>query len=55
MKKNDPRIDLDEVARRYANGRYVEQTLPGQVDTSDVSAYIAKRKEQKRQVTKVRQ
>jgi hypothetical protein len=31
--------NLDEVARRVANGHYVEQTMPG-VDSSDVSDYI---------------
>lgn len=37
------RINLDEEARRVANGHYVNQTMPG-VDSSDVSNYLRIRK-----------
>ncbi|PWW01215.1 hypothetical protein DFQ01_110105 [Paenibacillus cellulosilyticus] len=36
---------LDDAARRLTNGHYVEQTMPG-IDTSDVSEYLRRHKEQ---------
>ncbi|WP_157213471.1 hypothetical protein [Paenibacillus senegalensis] len=53
MKK---KISLDEAARRYANGQYVVQSVPGPNPTRDrlASNAIAKLK-QDRSGTKVRQ
>jgi hypothetical protein len=44
MKKNFPREDLDDVARRFANGHYVQQSHPGQNPERDkmISEAIAK-------------
>jgi len=49
MKNKRPRLDLDEAARRFANGHYVEQGIPGKVDTSNVSTFIAGYKALKRE------
>jgi hypothetical protein len=46
MEKKYPRIDLDEAARRFANGHYMNQSLPGPNPERDkmVSEAIAKMK-----------
>lgn len=41
MKNKKQTESLDEVARRVANGHYVEQGIPGKVDTAEISAFIA--------------
>ncbi len=52
MKKSFPREDLDDVARRFANGHYVEQSMPGPNPERDklISEAIAKMKSEQNSI-----
>jgi hypothetical protein len=47
----NPRMSLDDAARRFANGHYVEQSLPGPNPERDkmVSEFIARYKAAKKE------
>jgi hypothetical protein len=49
MKKNFPREDLDDAARRLTNGHYVVQSMPGPNPERDklISEAIAKLKQER--------
>lgn len=53
--KKYPAVDLDDVVHRYANGHYVQQSMPGSSPERDkrVSDALAKLKKDK-PATKVR-